>query len=795
MTTLPQTAPVRIQRATGPSHLAAPGQTLPGYGGPAAAAASQGITASDVWRVLRANLWLIVIMVMASAVAGYVVNSYLAKHYSRFTAGGLLRIQVPHEVPLPGKPDSVAGRDEIEIAQNTHQKAMMHETTFLNAIQDDDSKIRQTNWFKRFQNERDPIAAAKKEWEDNWKVDPIPNTRLLRVEMTYSDPDDAKTIVDELVNTYISTVKDRQRGVEERKVDMLKKEQQIGKIDEDDIHKQLAEKEQQLGMDAVGTSMSWNGKQFQLDRLLQEEARIRSELAGYESRAATLDGDLKEGRTPAEVEAQINNSGRYLQTRQHLDDIDIEIDALTRKYGSHHETVIAMQQRRALFQDKMDETREELKSTFSETMRSLLKNEIDAAKANAGRVGGAINQVSSDLGRLNQIDDRVPRAAGPPAGTAAQAERADRGNREDQPVQPPVALGHGRLGVQAPEARPPQLPQAPDHAWPVAIFLGLALSLGIAFLREMTDTTVRSAARHRPRRPAQPAGHDPARGRRPAGGQAPGCRWRSSRRPHSMVAEQFRQVRTKLQHAASLDTTRSILVTSPSPGDGKTHRRVQPRRRPGPQRPAHPAGRRQLPPAAAPHHLRRRTTTSASATSSTTSSCSTTAVARDRGAQPRRSCPAAHAPANPTELLESQLFIDFIERALEEYDHVIFDSGPLLMVSDTVATGPARGRRHHRRPRPRQQPRPAHADARRAPPAQGRAPRRRPQRRPLPGRRVLRPRTSRPTTPTRTGNGSSPAAAGTSSELQTASPPRATPFLFDRVVKMGADSACFGTPG
>ena len=45
-------------------------------------------------------------------------------------------------------------------------------------------------------------------------------------------------------------------------------------------------------------------------------------------------------------------------------------------------------------------------------------------------------------------------------------------------------------------------------------------------------------------------------------------------------------------------------------------------------------------------------------------------------------------PSNPTELLESQLLLDFIERALEEYDHVIFDSGPLLIVSETIALAP-----------------------------------------------------------------------------------------------------------
>jgi len=45
-------------------------------------------------------------------------------------------------------------------------------------------------------------------------------------------------------------------------------------------------------------------------------------------------------------------------------------------------------------------------------------------------------------------------------------------------------------------------------------------------------------------------------------------------------------------------------------------------------------------------------------------------------------------PSNSTELLESQLLLDFIERALEEYDHVIFDSGPMLFVSESVALAP-----------------------------------------------------------------------------------------------------------
>jgi succinoglycan biosynthesis transport protein ExoP len=45
-------------------------------------------------------------------------------------------------------------------------------------------------------------------------------------------------------------------------------------------------------------------------------------------------------------------------------------------------------------------------------------------------------------------------------------------------------------------------------------------------------------------------------------------------------------------------------------------------------------------------------------------------------------------PINATEMFESQLLMDFIERALEEFDHVIFDSGPMMVVSESAAMAP-----------------------------------------------------------------------------------------------------------
>ena len=53
MTTLPQTAPVRLPRTAIPSQLAVPGMTAPALH--AGYAQNQAMTGADVWRILRAT--------------------------------------------------------------------------------------------------------------------------------------------------------------------------------------------------------------------------------------------------------------------------------------------------------------------------------------------------------------------------------------------------------------------------------------------------------------------------------------------------------------------------------------------------------------------------------------------------------------------------------------------------------------------------------------------------------------------------------------------------------------------
>src|SRR5690606_27416580 len=121
-------------------------------------------------------------------------------------------------------------------------------------------------------------------------------------------------------------------------------------------------------------------------------------------------------------------------------------------------------------------------------------------------------------------------------------------------------------------ARPvdPTSPAFPRLPMTVAacVLLGLGLAVGLAFLREVMDASVKS-----PRDVAR-VGQMNVLGMIPDDSQDPQAgdplELTIANAPHSMTAEQFRLMRARLGHLAPLETTRTILVTSPQPGDGKT---------------------------------------------------------------------------------------------------------------------------------------------------------------------------------------------------------------------------------
>src|SRR4051812_5056151 len=92
MTTLPTTTPIRLPRPAGATPLAAPYTQTP--------AQTSTMTGADAWRVVRTNLWWIMLVVVICAGIGYGLNWYLLRYHSSFTAVGFTQVNPATTVDL-----------------------------------------------------------------------------------------------------------------------------------------------------------------------------------------------------------------------------------------------------------------------------------------------------------------------------------------------------------------------------------------------------------------------------------------------------------------------------------------------------------------------------------------------------------------------------------------------------------------------------------------------------------------------------------------------------------------------
>jgi len=142
MTTLPQTTSIRLPRPTGSTQLAVP--TAPPHGVASGGPAFQ-MTGADVWRVIRANLWLIALFVIAGTIGGYYLNGYLERHYSTYTATGIARILPLQSMDIAHPLQSTMDNQSLVIEQKTDAHLIQSDGTFFAILNQAENPIRDTN--------------------------------------------------------------------------------------------------------------------------------------------------------------------------------------------------------------------------------------------------------------------------------------------------------------------------------------------------------------------------------------------------------------------------------------------------------------------------------------------------------------------------------------------------------------------------------------------------------------------------------------------------------------------------
>ena len=665
-----------------------------GSGGGQAGAPS--MSAADVWRVLRGNLWLIFAFVFASAIAGYSANDYLARYHSRYTAYGYVSIQEPtvYDPQTRTQVGVGGGFPGLPIYQRTQATLIKNEGLFSRVLQNPSSPIRSTGWFHSFEV---PVkdtsgtittvfdsVAAKQSLDESFVAEPVDQTNLIKIGMTYSSNRDARDIVEAIVEQHLTMQSNllQQRQVEKSQVLEDARGRQTAKVR--DLEARVHQLAADLNIDSGGAPNTgrYDSLEAELSEHISERLKISSALFAVKSRLDKFMAAKSNGEEPEGVEQAVNQDPDVRRYKEQIADMEIDIKSLYQA-DANSPTIKGLQAKLNATRDKLQEASDAARVSARDEQESGLQSDLQNLQQQLDSVNQQINtisekqtEMSTGQSQYQSLSDDLNRA------------RADLG-RTDQDIESlSTQIQQLATGLQW-EQRPitPDSPSFPKLyiSMIISVMLGLVLSIGIAFLREMMDTTVRSP------RDISRVGSLTLLGMIPhedddpqsAGVPLPMVIYQA---PTSIMAEGFRQVRTRLQHAASLDTTRSIMVTSSSPGDGKSL--VASNLAAG----LALNGRRIL---LVDSNFRKPSLDKSFAVdnnigfSDVLASLDRFDAAVHKTQVPNLDLmPTGPRPSNPTELLESQMLLDFIERSLEEYDHIIFDTGPMLLISETAALAP-----------------------------------------------------------------------------------------------------------
>ena len=524
-------------------------------------------------RVIRSNFWLILLMLVLSSIGGYLMYFRLNKYHPSYTADGEVVVNAT-DMNEEGTALHVVDAQSLPLEVRLHATLLKNKHLMTEVLENANSEVRQTPWYNRFSTPQD----RKEDLLNHLDVNFAPDSKLIEVTMTDNDPHSAQIIVQSVVDQYIKDQQEKNQDIQFKRHEGVEQQEIAAEGKLKLVNGDISDIQAELNAEGVtGTMNKIDAKDIELGKLIENVQTLQLEEQGLEGEYGGLIQQINNGQDPPQVADDIYKDQEVMTDRQLLSNYEFsEAEALNGNLGPDSPQLLA-QKNTALIQQKLEkaenQARERYKSQVLDDMRQRIqtdKGEIAMIQTNIKVINGQMAQLTTWMEQL--LEKQSEQAA-------IEVKMKSLNDQLDQIAA--YDVGHDFSGVEW--AAQPELPEYPSFpkltvVMPLAIVLGLMLALGIAFLREYLDTSIRSP------RDISRVGNMNLLGMVPhedddpqsAGARLPVVIFEA---PHSMMAEQLRQVRTRLQHSSSLDTTRSILVTSPSPGRRQIHHRLQSRLR------------------------------------------------------------------------------------------------------------------------------------------------------------------------------------------------------------------------
>ena len=498
-------------------------------------------------------------------------------------------------------------------------------------------------------------------------VDPRRNSQLVDVSAEHPDPAMAAEIANAVARAFIEDgLAGRLEMTEQATSFLTDKLVELRRKLETSQAALQAYRDQERIVDVRGTdglmSQELSLATEKLAGARREESRIS---ASYEQvRAAREDPSRDLSAIPAVYE-----NPQMTQVTASLRSAERRVSELSNTYGPLHPQMIAanneLESARQAFNRQLD------------LVISAIENQYRSAQAAVAEASREFEAVKDRLRDLDRKEFNLQRL-----------EREVETNQQIfEKFQTQFRETDAASGVQTANARivePARQPGGPvkpnkQRSISMAFFLGLVLSIGLAFLLEHLDNTLKGAEDVENRLQLPVLGLLPQL--KTKDNQDLGPLRQFLDQPNSAFAEAIRTVRTGVLLSSLDDTHKVLLVTSSVPGEGKTTLSMNLARALSEMKSV----------LLIDADMRRPTVARAMGEKRNAKGLSHFISGEDELSQCVHKLdarlhvmPAGMVPPNPLELLSSARFADALDKLAERFDHIVIDCAPALAVSDAM---------------------------------------------------------------------------------------------------------------
>ena len=522
---------------------------------------AEGMGFQDFMRILRQRRLTIIITTIVAYVVVCAATYLIAKYFPAYPSESLFQLDPPKRMDPLDKTIVEINPDYMDQMLQTEASKLRSAGLLLQVA--GVPELKNTRYYNWYEQSAEKCAEGLRK---DLSIAPIPDTQLIRVMIATRDPEESKLIVNKLSNQYLQTYTTESQTDLFQTAASLKKMLSDANADLEKKRSELATHRQTADAPSLESQRMMSAELIAKLNLQITEAQAN--LRAVEAKIESISG-IDPSKLPLTAEQQLIVESdpilRYL--RNTVEGIDVQIRTVKLQYGENHRVVQQLEEQRMGYFEKEVAKREEL--TQQVRMRQI-ENLNDERRQRESATLQMVADLREAEARQRDLDKSIQTSMQMEQDIETilkSIEEIDADYKVAQSAAGDQTRVRLRLVQNATKAVKPSRPDPYLFLGGGAV-LALLCGVGLAFLREFTDKRIRT--------PIDVArfGHLSVLGSVPLlddeTAEIDNIEEAVRAAPHSVIAESFRKIRTNLQFSGPRETQRTLLVTSPSPGDGKT---------------------------------------------------------------------------------------------------------------------------------------------------------------------------------------------------------------------------------